>query len=163
MIEHLHAPAATLGVGAVHGEEISSEQVGLLAALGAADLHDHRPSGIGVGRNEQGAHPQGECFELVARGVDLIAELASLGVVGRLEEGFGGGEVTDQSFVLGEGGHHRFEGSVASRHLGQAGGVRSSSGIGEPRLEFAVLVGEHGETSDHRLGWTRGTHRNSRI
>ena len=39
--EHPDLPAVLLGVAAVHVEEVAGEEVRLLAAFGAADLHDH--------------------------------------------------------------------------------------------------------------------------
>ena len=41
------------GVRLVHLEEVAGEQVGLLTALGPADLDDHVAPGVGIGRHQQ--------------------------------------------------------------------------------------------------------------
>ncbi len=51
--QHLEAPSLSRGVGAVHLEEVAGEQVGLLAALGAADLDDDVLAVVGVGGEQQ--------------------------------------------------------------------------------------------------------------
>ena len=118
VVEHLHPPAVALGVGAVHREQVAGEQVGFLAAFGSADLHDHRPPGIGIGRNQQGAHLEGEGAESFTCDIDLVGELAALAIVSRLDEGFGRCDIADESVVLGESGHHRLERAIATRDLG---------------------------------------------
>ena len=45
--------AVAAGVGAVHLVEVAGEQVGLLAALGAADLDDDVAPGVRIGRHHQ--------------------------------------------------------------------------------------------------------------
>ena len=51
--QRLGAQAVPLGVGEVHLVQVASEEVGLLAALGAADLDDDVAPGVRVGRDHQ--------------------------------------------------------------------------------------------------------------
>ena len=46
--QHLQLPARAQGVGLVHVEQVAGEEVGLLAALGAADLDDDVLALVGV-------------------------------------------------------------------------------------------------------------------
>ena len=51
--EHLELPAHAGGVGPVHLEQVAGEEVGLLAALGAADLDDDVVAVVGVAGQQQ--------------------------------------------------------------------------------------------------------------
>ena len=54
--QDLELPARALGVAGVHLEQVLGEEVGLLAPLGAPDLHDHVLVVVGVAGQQQ--HPQ---------------------------------------------------------------------------------------------------------
>ena len=71
--QHVHLPALRLGEGQVHLEELPGEQVGLLAALGTADLHDDVLALVGVARRQQ-------VGELGLEGGDARLGLGSLGL-----------------------------------------------------------------------------------
>src|SRR4030095_9026112 len=51
--QHFEAPPSHLGVPAVHLEQVARPEVGLVAALRAADLHDHVLTVVGVPRDQQ--------------------------------------------------------------------------------------------------------------
>ena len=54
--QHLDLPLVHRGVAQVHVVEVAREEVGLVAADGAADLHDHVAALVGVLRQQQGLH-----------------------------------------------------------------------------------------------------------
>ena len=51
--QHLDLPALGRRVAGVHVVEVLGEEVGLLAALGPPDLHDHVAAGVGVAGHQQ--------------------------------------------------------------------------------------------------------------
>ena len=94
LLEDLELQAAALGEALVHAEEIAGPEVGLLATLGALDLHDHVPTLVRVAWQEQFPDLLGERvgarflladlrLQVVAHvGVDLVGEhLTCLGDV----------------------------------------------------------------------------------
>ena len=78
--EHLELPAHAAGVALVHLEQVAGEEVGLLAALGAADLDDDVLALVRVLRQEQqadlGLEPVDVGLGLRDLGAHLLAVVA---------------------------------------------------------------------------------------
>ena len=93
LLDDLELPAAQGGVASVHLGQVAGEEIGLLAAFGAADLEDDVAALVGVAGQQQGLEGQFEAGHALLGGVDLLApELAV--VTARLVEHLArGGEV----------------------------------------------------------------------
>ena len=139
--QHVHLPALPLGVGQVHVEELAGEQVRLLAALGAADLHDDVLAVVGVRRRQQ-------LGQLLAEGRDAPVGLSHLGVQ-RLCLGRGGllKQLDGHVAVARGGAQLRYPVGdlgqllVATSGLAEGVAVTRQVAAGEPRLDLGALGG----------------------
>ena len=79
---HLELPALRAGVALVHLEEVAGEEVGLLAALGAADLDDDVAVVVGVLGQQQELELLVEAGDVGLGRVDLGAQHLAVVAVG---------------------------------------------------------------------------------
>jgi hypothetical protein len=86
LLDDLELPPAQRGVAAVHLARSLGEEVGLLAALGAADLEDDVAPLVGVAGQQQRLEGQFEFGDLALGGVHLGAPLLAVVASGRLVE-----------------------------------------------------------------------------
>ena len=148
--QHLEAPTAQLRVSAVHLEQIARPQVGLVAALRAADLHDDVLAVIGVSGDEQ----------LLERGLELgearltLGELA-LEVLAHLrvrlgrEQLPGVGDVDLRPPVLAVGVDHRLELGVPASGVARGRLIPARVELGQLRLELLELGLEVNQVFEH--------------
>ena len=142
--EDLHLPLLERRVAQVHVVEHAGEQVRLVTAHCAADLHDHVAALVGVLRQQERLHA------LLERGhprlglVDLLAHQLAL-VPRRLGQHLaGGGDVFAGGGQLVPGPDDLTELLVAPRQVAQAVGVRQGGRVGQLRLDGVVLRLERG-------------------
>ena len=145
--QRLGAQPVPGGVGEVHLAEVAGEQVGLLAAFGAADLDDDVAPGVRIRRHHQVGELGGGRLEGVVGDGELLLERAAL-VVGRLGEqlpgGLGVGE--QRSLPASERDDGRELVVPASRPCAALAGSTDDGRIGEARFEVGVLVLDGGES-----------------
>ena len=134
----------------VHLVEIAGEQVGLLAAFGAADLDDHVAAGVRVRGDHQLAEFGLQRCQLGGDVVEFVDEDLAF-VAGRaVEELSGGVAVAAASVVPADLLDDGAEVVVPLRHRAQLVGVGEDLGIGELVFERLVLVHDLGEPVGHR-------------
>ena len=148
--QHLEAPTAQLRVPAVHLEQVARPQVGLVAALGAADLHDDVLAVVGVSWDEQ----------LLERGLELgearltLGELA-LEVLAHLrvrlgrEQLAGVGDVGLRPPVLAVGVDNRLELGVPAPGVARGRLIPARVELGQLRLELLELGLEVDQVFEH--------------
>ena len=128
------------GVGAVHVVEVAGEQVGLLAALGPADLDDHVTTGVRVRGHQQLAQllvDGGQCLD---GGCHLGLPRRPLGALGVGEHLARRGEVGLQRQTATPGVDDGIELAVPGGHPAQLGGIGVHRRVGQPGFEVGVLV-----------------------
>jgi hypothetical protein len=138
--QDLERPAAAHGVGLVHLEQVAGEEVGLLAALGAADLDDDGLAVVGVAREEEQLQLLVEAGDVGLGLVDLppgqlalVADGVGRQLTGHLEIG--------RPLVEGAGdGDHRLELLVPARERPQLLLVDQDLGVGEAGLHGLQLA-----------------------
>ena len=128
------------GEALVHAEEVAGEEVGLLAALGAADLDDDAAVVVRVLRQQQQLELRLQPLDVglggrasaraKSRSSPVVSSSISRAVV----------EVAVAAAQLGGLGDHRLELLVAPGHVGVAGLVGEDLGVGEPGLDLAELL-----------------------
>ena len=135
--ELLHSPSPPLGIGAIHGQQISGEQVGLLTALCPAHLHDHCTAGIGIGRYQQRPRLHIEFSEVGIDPQDLCVEFGPLADVGAVAHLDGGLTIAEKVTPSGNsiGNWHQLP--MPGRDRAQCRGIGRS--IGHGRLELDGL------------------------
>jgi hypothetical protein len=143
--QRLDAPAVPGCVGEVHVVEVAGEQVGLLAALGTADLDDDGSAGVRVTWEEQLAQAGLGRRDLVERRVDLGLHRRPIDRIGAGEQLVRGVEVARARAQRGVGLHDRLELAIPLGHDPELVGVGGGRRIGQARLELAELVGDGGE------------------
>ena len=147
--QHVHGPTLAGGERAVHLVQVASEQVGLLAALGAADLDDDVALVVGIVRQQQNAQLVGEPGDRGFRGVDLRPEDVAL-VTGRIRQHpLGHVEVGTAGAQLAGPLDDRRQLAVALCYLLEAGLVGDEVGIAQARLGITELLVQFSEAVEH--------------
>src|SRR5581483_5846997 len=146
----LDLPALLGGVGLVHADEVPGEEVGLLAALGAAYLEDHVLVVVRVLREEQHLEPPLEVgHRRLLLGHLLPGHLPQLGVALGAEHLLGVVELAAGAAQLPERLDDRLQLGVAParRPLGVL--VARGVDVGQARLEGVELALQVGQTLEH--------------
>jgi hypothetical protein len=130
--------------------EIAGEEIALLAAFGATDLHDHGLAVVGILREHQDPQLFLERGQLGFGLGQLLAQHLPIGVR-RVDEQFAGrlrvgGTFPVGSQALDDGGQIL----VALRHPAQRRLVADHVGIAEAHLQRDVLVFKGGQPFEHR-------------
>ena len=150
--QRLELPSISCGVGLVHFEQVASEQVGLLAALGAADLDDHVLAVVGVGRQHHLPQLDLEVGESGGEAVDLGDEHLALGGRSVNHHLARRDHVVGPRVVLPIGGDDGAEIVVALGEHAQLGRIGENLGVGELVFEDLVLLVDLAEALDHGGG-----------
>jgi hypothetical protein len=133
----------------VHLVEVPGEQVGLLAALGAADLDDDVAVVVGIAGQQQDAELVGEPGDRSLRGVDLGPEDVALVSHGVRKHALGHLEVGPAGAQLARALDDRGQLPVAPGHLLEAGLVGDEVGVAQARLGVTELPVQLGEALEH--------------
>jgi hypothetical protein len=144
-LEHLRAPAPTLGVPLVHAQQVRREQRRLLAALPRLDLQEHVTRVVRVTGHEDPTQRLPGLLRRLPQHGELLGEgrvvRGELGRRLRVIRGLAPGVV---------GRHDPSELGVTTAQGPRAGGIGVDGGIGELVLDLRVL-GEQGcHGVDHR-------------
>jgi hypothetical protein len=148
--QHLQLPAPALGVPGVHLMQVLGEEVGLLPALGAPDLHDDVAGVVGVPRQEQDLEllvDAGECgLGLVDQPLDerpVLAGGLAQHLLGRLQ-------VARRRPVLPEGQDDRLQLLHPPRQGDVGALVGEDVGVRQADEDVLVLVLEACQTFEHQ-------------
>ena len=147
--QHLDRPAGAGGEAPVHLEQVAGDQVGLLAALGPADLDDHVALVVGVAGDEQ--HPQlvGEADDGGLGLVDLGPQHLPVVAAGVGEHLAGGRQVVAPLRQLPRPLDDRLDLPVPLGHLLVTGLVGDQVGVAQARLEVVELSFQLSEAIEH--------------
>ena len=148
--QRLDLPSPVGGVRDVHLVQVAGEQVGLLAALGAPDLDDHRPTGVRVGQQQQLLQLVVDRGEVVVGRIELDLEQLAVDGAGADEQFLGRVAVGAPPALADEGVDERPELPVPGGHDAQLGRIGGQRGVGEARLEVAELQLSGGESGGDR-------------
>ena len=148
--QHLELPALLVRERLVHLEQVTGEQVGLLATLGTADLDDDGATVVRILRQHQRA-------DLVLERSDLGLDRGQLGTPqlalvtgGRVDQLAGGIEIGLPGAVPPERLDQRRHVLVPLRRSPQPRGVGQELGVAQTGLEQGVLVVDPRQPLDHR-------------
>ena len=152
--ELLHSPSSPLGIGAIHSQQISGEQVGLLATLCSAHLHDHGTAGIGVGRYQQGPRLHIEFCEIGIDPHDFCIEFGPLVDVGAVAHLDGRLTIAEKATPSGNSISNRHQLPMPGSDRAQCCGIGRS--VGHGRLELDGLDRHCLEPCPYRRGIAHG-------
>ena len=85
LFDDFELPTAKCGVASIHLGQVTGEEIGLLASLGAADLEDHVASLVGVARQQQRLEHLFEAGYTRLGGVDLLTPQFAVVSAGLIE------------------------------------------------------------------------------
>ena len=161
--EHLELPAHAAGVALVHLEQVAGEEVGLLAALGAADLDDDVLAVVRVLRAGAAARSSASRRSMSASAsVDLRAHLLAVVAVELGEHLLGRLEVAAALAQPPGGLHDRLELAVPPRHLLVAVLVGDQLRVAEARFDIEVLPLEVAQPIQHECRLRSASRRRAR-
>ena len=143
-------PAHAPGVALVHAEQVAREEVGLLAALGAADLDDHVLAVVRVLGQEQHLQLRLEPLDVGLGAGHLAAHLLAIVAVEVAEHLLGRLEVAGAGAQLLRRLHDGPELAVAPSDLLVASLVGDQRRVTEARFEILVLSLEVSQPIQHR-------------